>query len=95
MLEFDGGNDVTTTKGDVGEALAQHLLTKGYPLGWRALKMAMYEGLTDSEDHLHSFRTGMEDMTGRMDFLFRMFQRMLKKEAVGWYRRLPVLEPTH
>lgn len=72
-LEYDAGNDTTATQGDDGEPPVQHLLTEGYPLGWRAPKLAMYEGLTDPEDHLHSFRTGMEDMTGQKDIWYRIF----------------------
>lgn len=29
-------------------------LTEGYPLGWRPPNLAIYDGLTDPEDHLHS-----------------------------------------
>lgn len=49
----------------------------------------MYNGTTDPEDHLHSFRTGMEDMTIQRDIWYRIFRRTLLGEAIGWYRGLP------
>lgn len=57
-MESDGRNKASPTWVDGGEALTQHLLVEGYPVGWRAPKLAMYEGVTNPEDHLHSFRTG-------------------------------------
>lgn len=52
-MESDGGNEAPTARPEGGEALAQHLLAEGYPVGWKAPKLAMYEGVTDLEDHLH------------------------------------------
>lgn len=45
------------------EGLAPHLVEESHPTGWKVPRLMMYNGTTDLEDHLHSFRTGMEDMT--------------------------------
>lgn len=55
------------------EALAPHLVEKAYPTGWKVPRLNMYNGTTNPEDHIHSFRTEMEDMTDWKDIWCHMF----------------------
>lgn len=71
------------------EALAPHLLVKDYPINWRQPKLPTYNGKSDPKDHLHSFITGMEDVTKKDDIWCMMFRRMLREELIGWYQGLP------
>lgn len=66
-MESDGGNEAAPTRQDDREALTRHLLAEGYLVGWKAIKLTMYERVIVPKDHLHSFCKGMKDTTGRKD----------------------------
>lgn len=59
------------------------------PPAWRSPKILLYKGNTDPEDHLHSFRTNMENRTDRKDIWCGMFRIALTGDAIVWYRTLP------
>lgn len=87
----EGGPESGTTVAIYGvgrETLAPHLLAGECPLIWRAPKIPLYKGDTYPKDHLHAFRTNMEDRTGHKDIWCRMVRRALKGDAIAWYKTL-------
>lgn len=71
------------------EALAPYLLSKEYPKKWVRPKLPQYKGDSDPLDHIHKFRSNIEDVTDRKDLWCRMFRRILKGDAINWYVNLP------
>ena len=69
--------------------LGQHILNYKPPRGFVIPPFAMYDGSSNSYDHMLHFNQAMILNAGNDRLLCKVFPASLKGPALGWFHKLP------
>ena len=70
--------------------LGQHILSYEPPHGFTIPPFTMYDGSSDSYDHMMHFNQAMILSAGNDSLLCKVFSASLKGPALAWFHKLPI-----
>ena len=73
----------------MSSSLGQHILSYEPPHGFAIPLFAMYDGFSDSYDHMLHFNQAMILSAGNDHLLCKVFPASLKGPALAWFHKLP------